>query len=411
MEAFRQDLVAGTFTHRTTYLPDLLESWKRYGSGVPFCCQIQQQPILENFMQLRQHFRDSGKRFWLFLDDDVELLRDDTLDVALATLLQNGAGMVGAYSTFSRGYYPDDSEMPIQEVTWMPGYFQLVDSWKVGHVVPDLGLPDHNTSIDTTYSIRILQAGHKIMMAPTCLYHTYKVGSWIDRDAYEKTNAYLQQRYGRFYFDNVGGFHNIVGPRPQMEDAVTRRSMPWNELWRNRDRLIAWQTGIRERAKNEWAFRLHLGCGHEHYEGYVNIDFYETDAADVVQDIRQLDQYRGKVQEIVCQHVLEHISGKETAAVLQHWFDLLVPGGTLELGVPDLELCSIGLLCQPGNFQYWEDRIYGGRDTEGQFHRAGFTPESLAALLKAAGFETVEQYRYDANGAAPSIFTLARRPA
>jgi hypothetical protein len=409
MQGLRQDLIAGTFTHRTKYLPALLESWKRHCQDVPFIVQIADKPILDNFMELREKFRSTGKRFWLFMDDDIEFVADDTLTVALATLVQTGAGMVGAYSTFKRGYVPD-VPLPLQQITWMPGYFQLVDAWKVGDVTPDLDLPDHNTSIDTTYSVRILGSGNRIYMAPTFVYHSYKRGSWIDREAYEKTNEYLRHQYGDFYFNNVGGLANIIGPLPDAEETlVPAARIDWDMLWRNRNAVVQWQE---QNHVDDGKLKLHLGCGHVALPGYVNIDFIETEATEIVADITNLGDSVKKrsVHAICCQHVLEHISGKRTADVLRYWFGLLVPGGTLELGVPDISLCCAGLLAKPEEFGYWEDRIYGGRDTAGQFHCAGFTMPTLSAALTAVGFEIEQLFQYDANGAAPSIFCLARKP-
>ena len=34
--------------------------------------------------------------------------------------------------------------------------------------------------------------------------------------------------------------------------------------------------------------RLHLGCGQKHFDGYVNVDLWITDATDVISDITSL---------------------------------------------------------------------------------------------------------------------------
>lgn len=40
--------------------------------------------------------------------------------------------------------------------------------------------------------------------------------------------------------------------------------------------------------KDEKPLKLHLGCGHKHLEGYVNIDWRKTGTTDLVCDIRNL---------------------------------------------------------------------------------------------------------------------------
>jgi hypothetical protein len=408
-QVLRKDLIAGTFTHRTKYLPWLLDSWRDYCSDVPFIVQIAQQPILENFMALRETFIKSGKRFWLFLDDDIEFVSRETLSVALTTLLQTNAGMVGCYSTFKR-HWKSEQPLPTVEVTWVPGYFQLVDSWKVGKITPALDLPDHNTAIDTTYCVNILLAGHKIFLAPSYVYHTYKNGSWLDKDAYEKTNEFLSKRYGSFYFEKIGVHGNIIGPIPTLEEHVSNVRLDKDAMWDNRNRLILWQEQHRKEIDPK-KINLHLGCGGVHLDGYVNVDQFDASAADEQFDITILqEKYVGQVSEICCHHVIEHLRGKCIKDVCKQWFQYLIPGGLLELGTPDLELCAAGLCVEPNNFEYWEDRFYGGRTDDGQYHLQGFSKASLTAALTDAGFEIVEMYNYDANGMAPSIFILARRP-
>lgn len=206
------DIVMGTFTHRTDNLPRLLNSVKKFHPDIPFIVQIADRPIVENFDLLRQSFAATKKRFWVFLDDDIEFITPVFYN-CLISMIKNRWAMVGVYSTYDPNY--DFSDQLIErESGWMPGYFQMVDSRLVGHLSSDLNLPDKNTSIDTSYSVSIRGEGHKIGLAPTVVYHQYKTNNFAKREVIEITNKYLWNKWGQFYFDCCSKFEGIVGTIP-----------------------------------------------------------------------------------------------------------------------------------------------------------------------------------------------------
>mgnify|MGYP001240822164 CR=1 FL=1 len=53
--------------------------------------------------------------------------------------------------------------------------------------------------------------------------------------------------------------------------------------------------------------RLHLGCGFRHFDGYVNVDLWITEATDVICDISSLPWPDNSVSIIESYHVIEHI--------------------------------------------------------------------------------------------------------
>lgn len=199
-----EQTVMGTFTHRCEYLPGLWASVNRHLPQVQFVTQIARDtPINRNMAALRDLFRATGKRFWLFLDDDIHFLSTDIVDRAVAFLLRDGHAAVSAYSTFepdalSRPY--DRTALQPRTTTWATGYFILVDSWRVGHIEPDLNLPDGNTAVDTSYSVAIRAAGHSIGIVDDYVYHVRKPVV-AKPDIIKCTNEYLLARWGQFYFD------------------------------------------------------------------------------------------------------------------------------------------------------------------------------------------------------------------
>lgn len=144
-----------------------------------------------------------------------------------------------------------------------------------------------------------------------------------------------------------------------------------------------------------YPFRLNIGCGKQKFPGYLNIDFRETPATDLVRDVRNLDLPPKSSSIIIAWSVLEHISWRETEKILRHWKDILLPGGKLILNVPNLEKMAEDIIASDSvDYQGREDRgghiiehLFGGQDYEGNVHLAGWKPDWLEKELKKAGFK------------------------
>lgn len=89
--------------------------------------------------------------------------------------------------------------------------------------------------------------------------------------------------------------------------------------------------------------RLHLGCGKNNMEGYVNIDYppdrhsiMET-KADAYAEIKELRFPDNSLDEIRLHHVFEHFNRVEALGLLIRWHRWLKVGGVLHIETPDLE--------------------------------------------------------------------------
>jgi predicted SAM-dependent methyltransferase len=140
----------------------------------------------------------------------------------------------------------------------------------------------------------------------------------------------------------------------------------------------------------ERRIRLNLGCGRDRRSGYVNVDAY-VPAVDARMSLGHLGFRPGTVDEILCSHVLEHFGKHEVPDLLRSWRDVLRPGGTLTVIVPDLPWCIRQWLRLPESERWgWSlDAIFGLQDHPGEFHKTGFSPERLGRLLLEAGFSSV----------------------
>jgi hypothetical protein len=208
-----QNTVIGTFTNKADMLPTLWASAQNHIPEVQFVTRVQRGPINTGMSLLREDFIKTGKRYWCFLDDDIQFLNPDIMRNALRELVAGKYGAMSVYSTFEESsltspYNPKRPELIARPLKWAVGYFILVDSQKVGHILPDMNLPDPNTSIDTSYSVSIRAAGFDIGISPDYVYH-FKKPVYSDQKVIDITNQYLMKKWGKFYYDWTG-YDNVV---------------------------------------------------------------------------------------------------------------------------------------------------------------------------------------------------------
>lgn len=88
--------------------------------------------------------------------------------------------------------------------------------------------------------------------------------------------------------------------------------------------------------------RLHLGCGSDYWDGYINIDAGTDTVCDVQLDFRRLaDVYTdGSVAEIAMMHSLSYLRLWEARNFLADVYRLLTPGGRFVAEFPDLVKCA-----------------------------------------------------------------------
>jgi len=87
--------------------------------------------------------------------------------------------------------------------------------------------------------------------------------------------------------------------------------------------------------------KLNVGCGTDYKKGWVNIDNNSDnniEELDLNWDLRnRLPFDEESVDFIFNEHLLEHLTVKETLTVLKDFMRVLRPGGVLRIAMPDLE--------------------------------------------------------------------------
>ena len=92
--------------------------------------------------------------------------------------------------------------------------------------------------------------------------------------------------------------------------------------------------------------------------------------------------------EIVCHHVLEHMTYGQATLALRAMYRVLKPGGSLDVETPDMQRIAEGWV----NKTYTESDLQQwihGEDLGGDFdgHRYSWSADSLAKLLRQEGFK------------------------
>lgn len=161
--------------------------------------------------------------------------------------------------------------------------------------------------------------------------------------------------------------------------------------------------------------KLYLGCGpgsiHQQHrdimgdvsewtlvDKYVKRNDIENWDAEVLSEVKD-----GTVDKIYASHLLEHFSHRKVPAIIEMWGNKLKKGGELILNVPDMEWACMWFLLtlqaeregKPVSRAYYRYTInhsdhehdflqifYGSHENDGEYHKCGFTKESMTNLLK-----------------------------
>ncbi len=150
--------------------------------------------------------------------------------------------------------------------------------------------------------------------------------------------------------------------------------------------------------------RLNLGCGDKILPDYINVDVVEARAGkspDVICDLHALTCFQDNyADEVMAIHVVEHFWRWEIEQILKEWLRVLKPGGKMVLECPNLLSACEALLADPekrsqpdkaGQTSMWV--FYGdpGWKDPLMIHRWGYTPYSLAQLMRQVGLVNVRQ--------------------
>lgn len=145
--------------------------------------------------------------------------------------------------------------------------------------------------------------------------------------------------------------------------------------------------------------RLHLGCGENHFNGYVNIDFppsehtvQTTSGADAFANITELQFPSCTVDEVRSHHVFEHFTRQETLAMLCAWHTWLKVDGLLVIETPDFEAAIHQLTSNEYDYETKQAimrHVFGSHEARWAIHCDGWYREKYERILTQLGYEIV----------------------
>lgn len=149
-------------------------------------------------------------------------------------------------------------------------------------------------------------------------------------------------------------------------------------------------------------YKLHLGCGEHHLDGWINIDFQRYPGVDVVWNIK----YEMPIDDNSCalifhEHVLEHFSLEDGLVVLRQCHKKLQPGGVLRVAMPSLD--AMLEHCASGTYSDIHGEHMPKFHTKAEYlnvyfrwwgHKWIYDREELHRRLREAGFSLIRDTDY-----------------
>lgn len=159
-------------------------------------------------------------------------------------------------------------------------------------------------------------------------------------------------------------------------------------------------TKLEDAIKNGAPIKFNMGSAQDALEGYISVDKYHA-AADIKEDVFDLEVPEGCADEIFASHIIEHLPYHRVPGLLAKWLGILKTDGKLIIETPDLEANCKAFLEGDDSVRFTTSIcIFGAAITNPtpenmkngaeSPHLWGYYPSILKRMLEEIGYKTVE---------------------
>ncbi len=141
---------------------------------------------------------------------------------------------------------------------------------------------------------------------------------------------------------------------------------------------------------------LHIGCGNNYFEGWLNCDL-DTPGADINHDVRTKFPFTNRsFTKIYNEHFIEHLTQQEGLFVFKEFFRLLKPGGVVRIATLDLDYLVFKYLTNWKSQDWIKTYHYEWIHTKAEMlntcfreweHKYLYNKEEMTRILVMAGFK------------------------
>ena len=210
------NLAVGVYTNTDKYMSRFIKNWNKYYANVPLIYSVKDQKINENMESLRKEFIETGKRYWLFLDHDILFFENDIIETSLKYMIEKDCQLISCYETHDINIAKKNliHNLNFTYLTWIKGYFMMVDSEKCLLTPFDLNIPTTSGNLaDLTYCMdNIVQNNVLIGIAPVMIYHEkdgysqlpkkFVINNENSEIVNKNVNEYLHNLDPKYYYGN-----------------------------------------------------------------------------------------------------------------------------------------------------------------------------------------------------------------
>jgi ADP-heptose:LPS heptosyltransferase/predicted SAM-dependent methyltransferase/glycosyltransferase involved in cell wall biosynthesis len=264
-----------------------------------------------------------------------------------------------------------------------------------------------NGGEDTDLCFKVRARGLEVLYCPTSVLYHLEGQSRGLRDLDDPHDRYnrrrLRERWPQFHTPDLADYLRLA----EIE-ANERRS--WRRLGEVPEEIRACYADPLHAQVGRYPFRIELGSGRHPHPGYLHLDTMpDAPSLDLLHDVGEpLPFPDASVQEVLANHVLEHLSWRVVPDFVRELHRVLLPGGRALLRTPNLEFVARRYLERAPTPEHPDDeayirarfgevtpslwavlKLFSGQNYPGNFHFACWDAETLTAIFRRAGFTQV----------------------